>query len=303
MLDEVIQEMTNGANRAMPLDFFVLFSSVSSLLAPAGQVDYVAANAFLDAFAVSRRDDPRHRDQLGTVAGCWHGGSTVVVASAAGAALLDTADEIVYSVTLSYERNWVLAEHRLKSGRAVLPGTGYLEMAVRRLDEGHRSITAWNSRTCFLLRHSSPIPARREKRTWLCAGMATELSSSRSAHAMSEWVEYASGHIAMWQGSPPADRGIDRILARCQSRTLAFDDTHRTEQEKFFNFGPRWHCLKAIHFGEKEALADLELAAPFSEDMSGYHLHPALFDLATGSALYLIDDYGEFEFCLFPDIL
>ncbi|HEY0512849.1 MAG TPA: amino acid adenylation domain-containing protein [Thermoanaerobaculia bacterium] len=40
--------------RGRPLDFMVLFSSVTALLAQPGQVDYAAANAFLDAFAQER---------------------------------------------------------------------------------------------------------------------------------------------------------------------------------------------------------------------------------------------------------
>jgi acyl carrier protein len=41
--------------RADPLDFFVLFSSFTSLIGNPGQANYVAANAFLDAFAYHRR--------------------------------------------------------------------------------------------------------------------------------------------------------------------------------------------------------------------------------------------------------
>ena len=46
----VLDELFAGC----PLDFMVLFSSITSVLAEPGQADYAAANAFLDAFAQER---------------------------------------------------------------------------------------------------------------------------------------------------------------------------------------------------------------------------------------------------------
>ncbi|MGI0485825.1 SDR family NAD(P)-dependent oxidoreductase [Pantanalinema rosaneae CENA516] len=51
----------NQVCQDMPLDFLVLFSSHSAILGGMGQVDYCAANAFLDAFAHSQAAQTHHR--------------------------------------------------------------------------------------------------------------------------------------------------------------------------------------------------------------------------------------------------
>ena len=83
------------------------------------------------------------------------------------------------------------------------------------------------------------------------------------------------------------------IRSRCSSLRIDFDERRRTRQEQFFDFGPRWRNLRTLFIGEREALAELQLSQDFLADLETWTVHPALLDLATGSALYLIKDYQE----------
>jgi acyl transferase domain-containing protein/thioesterase domain-containing protein/acyl carrier protein len=288
----------NEVLRDQPLDFFVLFSSVSALIPPAGQVDYAAANAFLDAFATSRRD-PR---VISINWGLWRdvgmGARTIPPHPLLQRRVVETVDEIVFSSRLSGESHWVLNEHRFKSGSALVPGTGYLEMAAAALTRG-----AWGSGVTFQdVFFLSPLHCEagqaKEVRVRLRGGRSGFRFSVLSREA--EWTENATGQIAVCMKQPPPNRNLAEIAARCHCRDIQFDDAHRTQQERYFNFGPRWRNLTALHLGEQEAFSDLELHEEFCRDTDEYWMHPALLDLAAGSALYLISGYEEADTLYLP---
>ena len=143
VLDSLLDE--SGA------ELLVLYSSTSALTAPTGQVDYVAANAFLDAFAHSRKDHP-----VRTVAVNWGIWNEVGLAARSLAGEEDASEESVSTAvqhpffetreldshgrtgflkSYSPQRDWILDEHRTKNGEALFPGAGYPELARAALAE------------------------------------------------------------------------------------------------------------------------------------------------------------------------
>ncbi|TMC17447.1 MAG: SDR family NAD(P)-dependent oxidoreductase, partial [Chloroflexi bacterium] len=59
-------EVLDEASREIPLDFFILCSSISAVMGNVGQADYAAANAYLDAFAHTRQAQVLEGSRQGT---------------------------------------------------------------------------------------------------------------------------------------------------------------------------------------------------------------------------------------------
>ncbi|MGA9725840.1 MAG: SDR family NAD(P)-dependent oxidoreductase, partial [Candidatus Binatus sp.] len=282
-----------------PIDFFFAMSSVSSHLAPAGQVDYTAANAFLDSFAKSRSTGrtrfvsiqwPRWAD-VGMMAMDFNTHSDAgSVHPLLGNAKHEGEGRTVYSTTLSLENDWIVNEHRLSRSTGLFPATGYLEMVRAAVID----LTGTSAVSISDLYVSQPLKVKPRSAQPLRLLMHQEGESYRfSAQTRSrpsgQWIECASGAVAAAGPSQLAHYDIDSLRRRCGSGKLVGGPSVRNEvQERYIEFGPRWRNLKTVWLGRDEALNLLELPAKFTREVDTYQLHPALLDMVTGSAMFLI---------------
>lgn len=308
-----------------PLDFLVLFSSTSALIAPQGQVDYVGANAFLNAFAEARRGE-RPYPVIAVNWGVWKGIGMVGSGSIADAQALEidrgqsTAHETRHPLierhvssregvetvhwfegTLSAERDWLINEHRLTNGQALLPGTGYLELIRAALDAIGMARPWQVSNLVFqnplFVADGSPrsfrVRLRGDGRRWEVEVFARALGA---VEGQNEWQSCASGRVLPASASA-ASLDVGAIAARCTTRTVVAGGSSflRSRQEDHLRFGPRFRPLKKLSIGDGEALAHLELPADCVADLGEFALHPGLLDIATGCAMDLIPGYAEQE--------
>lgn len=280
----------DAVTKNKPLDFLVLFSSISSVLPPEGQIDYGAANAFLDAFAELCTPQVQAINW-----GLWRDGGMGTLSREAHPLLerrsVESENETVFSSRFRVDSHWILSEHRLQSGRAVCPGTAYLEQAAGLLTRGLFDSPLQFEEVFFL----APMVIGEQETREIRSRLNREEGSYRFSISSRElgWTEHATGFIKCVPEPAPAHKDINAIRRRCAGQTIRFDAEHRTHQESFFSFGPRWRNLKTIHLGQNEALAELELPKGNTSDLLNYLMHPALFDLATGSALYLVHNYSQ----------
>ncbi|MFN3685732.1 type I polyketide synthase [Salinarimonas sp.] len=289
------------------LDGLVLFSSASVATAPAGQVDYVAANAFLDAFAQSRAGG---RTRVIAIAwGIWSEVGMAASALAGGPApampisapLLETLRTApdgtrTYAARLSARDLWVLDGHRTAAGEALLPGTGTIEIAAQALAlEG--VATPYTIADLEFLRPlhvaddaKRPIEARLSRSR---DGLAFTLCAGLRHEGREAFVATARARLLPGDEAPAAHLDLPAIRARCANRLVAAPgETLPSPQEAHLRFGDRWRVLRATALGDREGIAELALPDGARADLAaGFRLHPALLDIATGWAMALVPGY------------
>ena len=306
----------DAALAGLPLDFFVLCSSTIAVAGGLGQVDYCAANSFLDAFAHNRA----LRGDTSTVSinwGAWQevgmavatgltsGPGQVFAAGAAAAGrrdvhplldrcLRETAEQTVYETDFSAARQWVLADHRIL-GRAALPGTSYLEMAraafedhaaafERRAGEAGVELRDVLFLSPLMLDEGETRPVQTtlepdgERFTFRVASRPPAAAGDGGAPA---WQAHARGKVGPLAPGPVARLDLEAIRRRC-GREVDVTGPVMSDDAGVVYWGPRWQSLKRVHIGQGEGLALLELPTELTADLAAFALHPALLDVATG---------------------
>ncbi|WP_423207415.1 SDR family NAD(P)-dependent oxidoreductase [Paracoccus yeei] len=277
-----------------PAKLTVLFASTSSVIAPAGQADYVAANEYLNAVA---RSAPAALGRV--VAVNW--GVWADAGMAARALGLDQAppagavvdrpllDQVMpmpvgreFRTALRME-HWIIGGHKTAQGQALMPGTGWIELVAEAALESGLSLP-------FVIRDlefQRPVLVD-----------DTALVTTR--------VEPAGDSLRVTilddpQGAP----NVTALLAPLQEAAPAPLETTGpwdkdgqgaalpSAQEGQMDFGPRWKVLRRFRLSAGEGLAQLALDPEFRSDLDqGWLAHPALMDIATGWAMALIRGWG-----------
>ena len=290
------------------LELLVLFSSTSTATRAAGQTDYVAANAWLNAFAAARRNAKTRVvavnwgvwADVGMAADALGGGaSDVLPARPIDAAVIkttgaDASGDPVFTAPLRTE-NWLLDQHRTKDGQAILPGTGFIEMlAETAMAQG---LSGFDIRDLYFLRAMSvDDSAAREMQVTLRPegeSFAVELRSDCTLQGRPGWQLHAQAHVGPITETRAVSIDLDAIRARCD-RVKRADaaDRLRSPQEAHLDFGPRWHVLRETAMGAGEGIARLALPDDVRGDLlDGHLLHAGLMDLATGWAIGLAAGY------------
>jgi amino acid adenylation domain-containing protein len=291
-----------------PLDFVVYFSSISAITGLAGQFDYAAANAFLDAYAEARF----HRTGQPTFSLGWNAwrdvGMAATLASSLGVAdteplaprglptthpwldrrVLDGPDHQAFDSIFSRDTHWVLGEHVLRGGDAVMPGTGYLELARAAFREIEGAGPVVLSDVTFV----APLSVERHRRARVRVSLERDERGwgfKIASGSGPELVEHCRGRVrrgpvgATRESAPPAIDGAER-------------SSFPLDQEPHVEFGGRWANRVRGRFGDREAELTLQLPEAARGDLEALELHPALLDFATAGAQELIPGFDRAQF-------
>jgi acyl transferase domain-containing protein len=287
------------------VDFLVLFSSLTAVTGAFGQVDYCAANNFMDSYARLATQRGRQVFSIGWTQWTEAGMSADKESEAPKAfrdlqtgarfepathPLLDRrviapGADIEFTTTLAPGQHWISGEHRL-DGEDIVVGTSLVEMASAAYAEGVGGDCEVRD-VIFI----SPIAimAPTELRVRLsAAGDEYEAVVTAGPAGMNAASERMRCRLAGAPRVQPVRHDLAELKGRCSRESVTADQLGG--QGSLIEFGAHWHgAIRHTQLGDRESLPFVEFAEDLQVECGRYRLHPALLDIAVAETNYAED--------------
>ncbi|MET8541620.1 type I polyketide synthase [Kitasatospora sp. NPDC004799] len=196
----------------------------------------------------------------------------------AGVSLAD-ADGFLFTGRLSVESHPWLADH-VVLGSVIVPGTGFVELAVRAGDQvGCSSVEELTLEAPLVLPESGGVQVQVRVGTADGEGRHSVTVHSRAESAGEDgvWTRHVSGVLA--EGSSAEGEGLVE-WPPAGAEAVDLDGFYGAMEGVGFGYGPVFQGLRAAWRRGGEVFAEVALPEAVAGEAAGFGLHPALLDAA-----------------------
>jgi len=196
--------------------------------------------------------------------------------------------DVVLTGRLSRQTQPWLSDHAVL-GTVLLPGTGYVELAVRAGEEVGCPVVEELTIEALL-----PLPPDGGTAIQVVVGGA-DSSGRRSltVHSRTEdapphvpWTRHASGVLAP-ADTGPAPAAPESSWPPAGAEAVDITDVYDYLTSQGYHYGPMFRGLKAVWRRDKEIFAEVALPAEASAQAAEFRVHPSLLDAALSATDFL----------------
>ncbi|WP_343240310.1 SDR family NAD(P)-dependent oxidoreductase [Streptomyces sp. SID14515] len=208
-----------------------------------------------------------------------------------GAAVtLADGDGVLFTGRLSLGTHPWLADHVVE-GTAILPGTAFVELAIRAGDQiGLGHLADLTVHTALVLPDRGAMMLQVRLSTPDETGRCTVTVHSRPEDASADaWGAHAEGVLTAEVPEPPT---VPTAWPPSGATTAAVEDFYTRLADAGYHYGPAFQGLSAAWRHNDAVLAEVRLSEAQVADAGRFGIHPALLDAALQSMFLLDSDDG-----------